>query len=396
MTLLDQTYEASYNDIPFFVRSVSTTGGRKTVTHEFVGTDKREVQDLGRLQKVFSLQAETANTGDGYFVNKNALLNELDKGGKGVLMHPFYGRVEVVPKPYTVVEQNNDLGLAKFQLVFERAEEKITPLSIQAVLNNIGELADEAFDNLGTDIEDDFEVSSGFPTNFERAADLLNDISDAYDSATQIFDRAVGEINNFKAQLDEFRNKIFNLVSLPGELATRLKDLFQSSVALMRTPADAVLMLEDFFNFGDNLNPIPTGTVETQERQSNQDLLTSYMQAGALAESYRQTSLIEFETLTELDTFAAKLDAQFEIVMPTVPNTETALSIQELRDITSEFLDSQRLTVKQLIEINTETLPAQVLAYQYYGNVDDVDKIIEANTIKDVSFVAGSVEILTA
>ena len=56
MTILDQLQTLTYNNIPILFISSNTTGGRKTITHEYPNRDFRFTEDLGKLQKRFSLQ----------------------------------------------------------------------------------------------------------------------------------------------------------------------------------------------------------------------------------------------------------------------------------------------------------------------------------------------------
>ena len=46
---------AQFRNIKFNYQDSSVDGGRKTVTHEFPDTNNRYVEDLGKLEKVFTL-----------------------------------------------------------------------------------------------------------------------------------------------------------------------------------------------------------------------------------------------------------------------------------------------------------------------------------------------------
>jgi len=152
-----------------------------------------------------------------------------------------------------------------------------------------------------------FRVSIDFPFNFTAITGVLNAIGSAIGTITKTFDRVRGEINNFAAILNDFRNNIRRLINLPGELIASLDNLISSVVSLTEIPGEAVLTLEKLFVFGDDFAEIIPITAERIERKQSRDLLSGFMQMGALAYAYEQTSNIEFFTVREIDTFSDKL-----------------------------------------------------------------------------------------
>jgi len=119
MSILDGLEEWSFDGITFLATEAPTKGGRKTVTHEFVNSSRREVEDLGLLLKTFNLKVLISNKDNLYFQKRDALVNVLEKGpnldgSPKVLSHAFQGRFNVVAKPYSLLETIGDLGAAFF------------------------------------------------------------------------------------------------------------------------------------------------------------------------------------------------------------------------------------------------------------------------------------------
>lgn len=395
--ILEGLDEWSFKGVTFLGVETSTTGGRKTVTHEFVNSNRREVEDLGLQQKIFSLRAVISNKDGQYFAKRNALINALEEGGQGVLIHAFLGRFDVVAKPYTLTERISELGAALFDLTFERAEDQIIPLPDAFTLSNITELRTDTLDALSAEFEaappQGFRVSQPFPFNFTAVTEVLDAIGNAIEAVTKIFNRALAEIDDFAATLNDFRNNIRRLVNLPGQLVSSLTNLISSVVALAETPEEATLTLEKLFEFGDDFPLINPITAERIERLQNRDLLTGFMQIGALAYAYEQAANIPFFTVREIDSFSNKLNAQFNKVFPTITDQNIAATLQNLRNTTNEFLDIQRLNVKKIVEIITPEQPAQILAYQLYGSVDNFKRLVGLNSLKDVDFASGAIEV---
>lgn len=69
--------------------------------------------------------------------------------------------------------------------------------------------------------------------------------------------------------------------------------------------------------------------------------------------------------------------------------------IEDQRKVTQQFFDKQKLDAQQIITVNTQTLPARVIAYQYYGESDLGAQIGILNDEINVSFLSGNIEIFT-
>ena len=100
MSVLEQLQPASFRGIPFLVNAETKTGGKKTVTHEYVGSDKRFTEELGLLPPSFSIEAVIH--GNEAISTRLLLEDALDEPGLGILVHPVYGAIEVKSTIYSV------------------------------------------------------------------------------------------------------------------------------------------------------------------------------------------------------------------------------------------------------------------------------------------------------
>lgn len=420
----EELESASFRGVPFLLENSSTKGGRKTATHEFINTDTRTIEDLGRLQKVFKISALTTSNSPSptdnssstaiYIRNRNNLVNALERGGTATLVHPYYGSHQVVAKPYTLIENFKEAGVAKFEMIFERVAPKRRIRVRAATTTTIATNGDIVYNNLGEDLTNVFTASSG--NNYDNAIAMFEDIPSSFNESSDIFvqgletvnqfttvdltleqqyNQVLGKINNFKASINDFTNNIRKFILAPSRLVNSVRSLFTSIVDLASTPKFAVLMLEDLFQFGADFPEFVLNTAERIQRKLNEVNVFNLIQIGALAEAYRQTSLITFTDILELNEIMPKLETQFNRVMPLITNPRTYTQLQLLRNLTVEFIDTQKLTIRELITIATPDIPVQVLTYQYYGNLDDYERILEVNAIKDVSFTSGQLQIFT-
>lgn len=385
---------ASFRGVPFSIPAeVSTTGGRKKVVHEFVNSDRRVVEDQGRYQKVFSVRGIITDADFQYLERRNALINALEKPDAGVLSHPFFGKINVVPDKYTISESFRELGRAVFEMTFYRAEDKIRPLPDAFTEFNVEAQNEQVIEFVGAEIIEKFKVARQFPFNFSAATSKLEAIAAEFDRVTTTFRRQLDEIDAFTKVLTDFRNSIRRLVNLPNELVASLNSLLDAAIALTETPREAFLTLEKFFPFGINDPVIPQTTFERIERLANRTLLNQYVQTTALSSAYNQSAKIDFFTVREIDSFWAKLEGQYSAIYSTLTNNDLASQLRTLRSLTNEFLDIQRVNVKKIVAFSTQPTTAQELTFRLYGNLDDYSRILALNSIKDVDFIAGDLEI---
>lgn len=146
--------QASYRGVPFGVADAGLEAGRRAVVHEFPQRELPYVEDMGAAPDRFTLQAFVL--GSDYMTRRDRLEAELKKPGSGVLVHPWYGELEVAQfAPYRVRHSAQDGGMAVFELSFCRQGAPSSPAAslnqgLRALLRAdlAGGLACEAFDDV--------------------------------------------------------------------------------------------------------------------------------------------------------------------------------------------------------------------------------------------------------
>ena len=74
----------------------------------------------------------------------------------------------------------------------------------------------------------------------------------------------------------------------------------------------------------------------------------------------------------------------------------TINSLEDLRAVTQQFFDDQKVTAKQIITVQTQELPARIIAFQYYGSSETGSNIAGLNSEINVSNLKGNIDIFTA
>ena len=85
---------ASFRNVPFLVRAVEGTHGRRLATHEYPLRDDPWHEDLGRLAKSFAFDAYVVEPD--HIKSALALISACETDGPGKLTHPWIGELDVV------------------------------------------------------------------------------------------------------------------------------------------------------------------------------------------------------------------------------------------------------------------------------------------------------------
>ena len=112
----DRKQAASFRGVPFLVDTDSVPVGRRTQLHEFPQRDQPFVEDLGRRTRQYKFTGFVA--GDDFLAQRDRLLTALDTPGAGELVHPWFGRLTVTAGECELSHARNELGMARFNLVF--------------------------------------------------------------------------------------------------------------------------------------------------------------------------------------------------------------------------------------------------------------------------------------
>ncbi|VVN76348.1 DNA circularization protein [Pseudomonas fluorescens] len=112
----DRKQAASFRGVPFLVDSDSVPVGRRTQLHEFPRRNQPFVEDLGRRTRQYKFSGFVA--GDDFLAQRDRLLTALDTLGAGELVHPWFGRLTVTAGECELSHARNELGMARFDLVF--------------------------------------------------------------------------------------------------------------------------------------------------------------------------------------------------------------------------------------------------------------------------------------
>ena len=393
-SILSKLQKASFRGEEFIYRTTSTTGGRKTVTHEYPNTNKRVVEDLGKLEKIFTITGEINNNNDRYFQKRDALIVALDKEGSGVFNHPTFGAINASISSYSLDENFNELNIAKFTMTFEKTEDTIYPV-VSSQKTALIESGISQIQTLSvTDITNNFAVTSG--TNFLDSQTKLENISSGLETAIlDIFDESDG-LNDYSRLIGSFSDNIVANINDPSSLGSDLIEIFQESLTAIISPSLRLTTFRSLFTFGDDDTVIAGINADQTERQLNRITLNNNIQTNSLLVSYDSGLYIDYKTVDDLNEVRNALVDQFQKLNNNDDiDAEIREILNEINNDFTEFYEQQNAILPRLITIKTAPMPMTILAHQYYGNLEDVTILIDINEERNPSFVAGELQVIS-
>lgn len=386
MTTLDNLHPASFKSIPFLIPSENLVRGHKTAVHEFLNSDERYIEELGKLPSVYNLTCIVH--GNDSLNNRFRLENALDDGGFGELVHPIYGALQVkVMGEYSITSNQRRVGEHTFTVTFGLSKDNIAP-AVKSISN--AEVTTEAFKNfdaLNLALSDIYKVPSTGYNSHQAGETSYNRIEKILLQLDIISEDLGIDIRATYRAFSIIQQKIYSLVDKPQELADAFRDIYIKFRSLANTPDEL------YHSFRALVSTIPSPLVPSTsvraENKNNVDSINEYNDLAALNFLYEAAVYKEFKTDIDLGEAQQDLTLLFYFFFQdTVDTSDQVLTLtQELpvRDAFSTFhnlflrkFDEKEQLVWKTKEVDGDSTTL-LTAYDYFGNIDNLELIKELN-----------------
>ncbi len=393
--ILDQLKPGKFKGVDFLFRSSAITGGRKTQKHEFPSSDKQTIEDFGLAPRSISLSISIAFPD--YFSKRDSLLRVFEEGGAGILTHPFYGDLpNYVARNYTLNEDLTNLGEATFNVTFDKDDDNGLPKEELDVIGNIETSRQALSDSVSGNITSNFKVDNKFLNNFAEARLKLIDVQNTVREKTSFIFKIQEGVNEFNSLLSDFGNSVNEFITSPALLAENIISIFDNIDALYSNVKDSFDVYKRFSGFGSSDINLNINTVGLAQRKKNNDVINSSINALALGYQYQNAAKIEYDNVDDIEQTEAVIEANYqELINSDGMDDATVVALKDLRTVTSRFFVKEKLNADKITEISTVVQPARVLAYQYYEDSAVGERIVDLNSINDVTFVEGQIRVFT-
>lgn len=372
----------SLNGIVCYLQSTTCNGGRKVVSNEYPYRDLRYIQDLGGLERKFTINVITDDS-EG-FENKKKLLKMLDDGGQLEMSHPDYGDLKVFCLSYTA-ENNyiNEVGLTRISLNLEVASLNIFPLTAKKK----GFLARLKSAILGKNEEKfnkAWKAVKKVKGTFDNTVKTMNSVSKKMKQVAKKIQGAGDGFGKFTSGLNDLALSAKQLVQSPTLLIANLKANFNNLATAYSTAKDVFNIAKDLakLNF-DDIN-----------MDGNSQQITNYIVSSAMATCYEQVVLIDYKTTDEIDIAIKELETAFKN-MPSTIDKDIYDLLNQARIEAMNTLNALAISLPSLNKININNpISLTNLCYSLYGNLDLLETISKLNKIIDPTAISGDIWIL--
>lgn len=411
----DLLLPASFRGINFLCPSDKLTEGRKTVTHEYVNSDKRFVEDLGAMPAKFSLTIIVADdinfTAD---EKRDQLRNALRIPGPGLLIHPVYGRQDVtVEGQYEVSREDRELGSYTFNVTFAVSEESIQPDVVQAqqatVFNRDVSLRAAVFQRLS-----DQWITPRTTISNQDAVEKINIFNDIMRNG---FDGVSGDKSELLESLDIIKNSAATLVRNGPSLSSALSLVFDVLDDIGGSAFSIYKALSFLFDYGSNDISIRNKyglSLDQYERQINRNLLNSTINSAAISRGYAFATQSDYFTDADLISTRRDLDLQTRKVINNIRSVaidfdaatnngirinptsgaDIIQSLQATRTASNAVFGVKELNAYRIGQLNQFLTSGRLLSYLLYEGDENAEFIESLNKMQRPSNLSGNLSIL--
>lgn len=388
----DDLRPASFRGVPFQIEDHNLTGGRRGPLHEYPGRDVPFRQDLGRKARRYRVRAFVI--GEEYMAARDRLLRALETPGPGILIHPYFGAVNVAvtEQGFSLLETNRRGRLAEFVISFVDAGENRLPRAGTDRASTVNKTSDTASNAVKSRFKDRFDAKNRPAFVATAAVGYVKALSQSLSTATRTA-KSIGSLGALDSALSAIDADAPTLVTETGNLADRVTALFGIAGVASATPRDGANNLVKLSSFGATFAAVPTNTEVRRAEGQNQDAFTALARRGALIDAARLSPDAAFDTFGEATRFRDALTGAIDAEAISAGEARddasylalSALSAAVAADITARAADLSRV-----VEIlPAVTAPVQVIAHRLYGDAGRADEVRNLNNIAHPGFVPG-------
>ena len=384
--------DASY----FLLKDGDTSGGRKTVTHEYPNSDKRYVEDMGASKETYNLELYADTTTN--FSQRDKIKKALNEEGTGKLIHPFFGQKTVSVKGWTLF---NDFGWSRFNVTFEESDPAVLPSKETGNKSLLDRLKEALKSQQETKVGEVFNaVNSGFKT-FTKGVEKVQDFSEQMLEVANEALNVASELSSFTNTINDTLDNTALLIKTPSELGARISNLFTQFELIGERTIDQFNLLKGMFGFGNDDTDTKTNTENQKLIIQNNNTLNTAIRTNALASAYVIAVDIDFRNNLELEETRKILEEEYQSLILIVDD-DTLDSLTNLRSNAGIVFEKLSITVPKIYTINlVSTQNIHQLVYNYYGNFanftdfeNKVEEIYLLNNFSNPSKIRGEVKLL--
>ena len=394
-----QLRPASFRGVKFSVVETQHSIGRRVVVHEYPQRDIPYTEDMGKATNEFTVKGFIA--GKDYIQRMNALEEKLTMPGAGELIHPWLGRLMVVPNGKANITYSSALLVVEFELKFVESGERLYPtqsvdtgyVSKQSAQNLFDASLDSIQKKLNIIEAQDFIKQSVINNlNSVLKIDALGNINKMFkiaDSVGRIVNEGMSLLSQNPTSFTHRLAKSLGLGSAVNAISSWRGVVFNVNTLLK----DRKLNTSESSRYTEGTQDhIEATNIEAFNALIRQVEISNAVGASANVGTEKDrvnetepVKVMAYDDLINLrDSLCESIDQEMEKVDDDVVYTALVdARIAVWNDLTNKANDSARL----IDYTPTAVLPALVIAYDYYEDATREAELVGRNNIRRPLFV---------
>lgn len=380
--------QARFRSAQFYVNTADTEFGRRVIEHEFPGEDRPFTQDLGRSARRFSVEGYVL--GDDYLLQRDALLKECEKEGPGELIHPYYGSLSVVCTKIRFRDIKAETRIGRFTITFVEANILLDIPSVNIdTYTNVLDKRRAAIQAVYNAFQNVYSIANKPYVIVKNVEGTINQAILQAETGRRI----VNSVSNFQRTVENIKDRVATLVSLPGQLVEDLTSLFTfgtdpedpDNPATTENAPIQFEELRDSFEFAPEL--------ELGDNEDPAFVTASAVQQLSVIACAGLVSIIEYDSLDEARKTRDVVVGKIDDLQKTIGiDDELFVALDELRDAVTRSIEEIAADLSRLTQFTPlQSTPALVLSNFLYGSVEFEQDIVLRNKIPHPGFVPGGV-----
>lgn len=396
--------EASFRKVKFIWVDESTEGGnnlqddgRPKLVKEQNSKKKKSSYVVSDKKKRFTLEGFVK--GINYHLDRDALINALEKDGPGELVHPLYGAVRVVVESWTKREGlSNGLGIATFSMTFCESGKVFLPKN----KNDAQEKLKQNAANARTIAEGDFAQNFSVKGKPQFVKDS------AISTFQNIQKKTMSAIGQIKEQSASVAESVFTLrkniasakdfVEEPLGLAANLRGSFDLMRTVSLNPKDLFSAYKKNKDYQKDLKLIVPSTTSRIAEKKNQDGFVAF--TNTLTATHKSELIVEamqgdqFESKDELIQERNNLLKEIEEILEKTTNDELFMAMNAVKINIIKLVPGENFAPQNVnkIKISTPTNTLS-LAHDIFQDEEKEKEILSKNVIVNPLMIMPNTEI---
>lgn len=399
-TWRDELQPASFRGVPFWVDTDTTPVGRRTQVHEYPQRNKPMVEDLGEKTRI--IQQNGFVIGDDCFFQRDNLLHALNTPGPGILIHPWFGQMNVTATDCDVSHARPDGGMVVFSLTFVEAGDKGYPAGVPNTARQL-EVENES---LLDSVIARYKAAMALVNKAKMSITALqNGLAGVQMAIQREISQVTGLVSSVAALADMVMNFPDNLASMLNAQFSSMSGEFDRFSSSKREASSQVESAQTIAAL-----PAPSGGAATVAAvQATRDLVREVLIVYAVRVVSAMPIVLPPAALPGVPTVAQQ--TALPIQRPEVPTADEVLALrdalvavlweaalvapfehferlQSVRKLVKEHLTAVALASVRMVTVTPkQSLPALVLAYQQFGDATRADEIVTRNRAAHPGFL---------